>query len=91
MAQLGKDYRQADLPPRQRAMLDYAVQLTLEPWTVDEDDIETLRQAGLDDSEILDTAQVAAYYAFVNRLASGLGVELEGYWDGDESTASSGD
>lgn len=61
-------------------MLDYADKLTREPWTMEAQDVEALREAGLDDSEVLDVAQVTAYYAFVNRLADGLGVELEGYW-----------
>lgn len=43
-------------------------------------DLDPLREAGLSDAAILDVCQVAAYYNFVNRLASGLGVELEGYW-----------
>ncbi len=43
-------------------------------------DIDRLRGAGLGDAEILDACQVAAYFNFVNRMAEGLGVELEGYW-----------
>lgn len=50
-----------------------------------ETDVEALRAAGLGDDEILDVCQIAAYYNFVNRLADGLGVELEPYWkEGDE-------
>jgi alkylhydroperoxidase family enzyme len=45
-----------------------------------EGDIEPLRRAGLQDGEILDVCQVTAYYNYVNRLADGLGVELESYW-----------
>jgi uncharacterized peroxidase-related enzyme len=62
-------------------MLDYAVKLTLEPWAMEEGDVEALRRAGLDDAAILDVAQVTAYFAFVNRLADGLGVELEAFWE----------
>lgn len=58
-------------------MLDYAAKLTREPWTVDATDVESLRRTGFTDDAILDIAQVAAYFAFVNRLADGLGVELE--------------
>ena len=58
-------------------MLDYTVKLTREPWAMVEGDVESLRQAGFDDNGILDICQVASYYAFVNRLADGLGVELE--------------
>jgi uncharacterized peroxidase-related enzyme len=66
-------------------MLDYAVKLTREPQAMSASDVGTLRSAGFNDTAILDIAQVAAYFAFVNRLADGLGVELEPYWDEDES------
>ncbi len=62
-------------------MLDYAVKLTLEPWAMAESDVEILRDAGWSDAAILDINQVTGYYAFVNRLADGLGVELEDFWD----------
>lgn len=58
-------------------MLDYAVKLTREPWTMTAEDVAALRRAGFEDAAILDINQVAAYYAFVNRLADGLGVEIE--------------
>ena len=62
-------------------MLDYAVKLTREPWEMAEADVEALRRAGFDDAAILDVNQVTGYYAYVNRLADGLGVELEAFWD----------
>jgi alkylhydroperoxidase family enzyme len=62
-------------------MLDYADKLTREPWTMTRDDVERLRAEGFSDRAILDMNQVAGYYAYVNRLADGLGVELEGYWE----------
>lgn len=77
-AQIREDYTQAGLLPPDRAMLDYAVKLTLTPGTVTREDVETLRQAGFDDRAILDIAQITAYFAFVNRTADGLGVALEG-------------
>jgi len=58
-------------------MLQYVEKLTNDPSTVTEEDIETLRNVGFSDGEILDICQITAYFAFVNRLASGLGVELE--------------
>ena len=64
-------------------MLDYAVKLTREPWEMTEADVEALRRAGFDDAAILDVNQVTGYYAYVNRLADGLGVELEASWDSD--------
>lgn len=65
-------------------MLDYAAKLTREPWSVEEADVATLRRLGFEDAAILDIAQVTAYYAFVNRLADGLGVELEAGRSGDD-------
>ena len=62
-------------------MLDYAVKLTREPWAMVEADVEALRAAGWSDAAILDVNQVTGYYAFVNRLADGLGVELEEFWN----------
>lgn len=62
-------------------MLEYAAKLTREPWTMAEVDVQTLRDQGFTDAAILDVNQVTGYFAFVNRLADGLGVELEGYWN----------
>ena len=73
-----RDYREAPLSDADRTMLDYAVLLARTPEQVSEDDVESLRQAGFDDGQILDVAQVTAYYSFVNRITLGLGVEVEG-------------
>ena len=62
-------------------MLDYAVRVTREPWTVRREDIERLRSSGFSDRAVLDISLVTGYYAFVNRLADGLGVPLEVFWD----------
>ena len=62
---------------RERALLVYAIKLTRTPAQVVRDDVEALRQAGLDDGEILDANQVTAYFAYANRVVDGLGVELE--------------
>lgn len=69
-------------------MLRYAVKLTRTPHEVAAADVDRLREAGFDDAGILDICQVASYYAYVNRLADGLGVELEDSWDGTELTLS---
>jgi alkylhydroperoxidase family enzyme len=58
-------------------MLEYVEKLTLRPWEMVEADVVRLREAGFSDAAILDVNQVTGYYAFVNRLADGLGVELE--------------
>lgn len=74
---LTADYRTVDLTPADRAMLDYAHTLTQAPHSVTADAVAALRAAGFDDRGIHDLCAVAAYYAFVNRMADGLGVELE--------------
>ena len=61
-------------------MLDYAIKLTLEPVNMVEKDVAQLREAGFDDRTILDINLIAGYYAFVNRLAQGLGVQMEDFW-----------
>lgn len=67
-------------------MLDYAVKLTLDPGAMDVGDVERLRDAGFDDRAILDICQIVSYYNYVNRLADGLGVELEEEWEGARQT-----
>ncbi len=79
VAQIKEDYTQANLSPADRAMLDYAAKLTRAPASVSEADVQALREAGFDDRAILDIAQITAYFAFVTRLADGLGVTLEDY------------
>lgn len=58
-------------------MLDYAAKLTDTPWLMRRQDAVKLRKAGFNDADIHDLCAVAAYYAFANRIANGLGVELE--------------
>ena len=67
-------------------MLDYAVKLTRDPGGMTADDVGALRAAGFGDREILDICQIVAYYGYVNRLADGLGVELEAEWRDGELT-----
>ena len=77
MSALNADYTTAPISESDRAMLAYVDKLTRTPSAMTVADVEALRQTGFSDSAILDICQVAAYYAFVNRLADGLGVELE--------------
>jgi uncharacterized peroxidase-related enzyme len=74
------------LSPTDRAMLDYAVALTRDPGAVGPDDIDELRSHGFGDTAIHDICHVAAYYNYVNRIADGLGVELEARWTDEELT-----
>lgn len=62
-------------------MLEYAWKLTLEPWSIVKADVEKLRQRGFADKDILDINLITAYFAFANRLADGLGIELESFWE----------
>lgn len=64
------NYREARLGKRQRAMLDFAVKLTAEPWTIEEADRSVLRRAGFSDRDIWDISAVASFYNMTNRLAS---------------------
>ena len=79
------DYRTAELLTADRAMLDYAILLTREPGRVGEEDVARLRASGFSDRAILDINLVTGYYAFVNRLADGLGVPLEEFWDEEKN------
>ncbi len=67
---MAMNYRAARLSQRQRAMLDFAVKLTAEPWTVEEEDRERLRRAGLSERDIWDVAAVAGFFNMSNRVAS---------------------
>jgi|TARA_B100000586_G_scaffold64995_1_gene44949 uncharacterized peroxidase-related enzyme len=62
-------------------MLNYAAKLTERPADIFAKDIEQLRDVGFKDRAILDINQIVAYFAYVNRIADGLGVDLEDFWD----------
>jgi uncharacterized peroxidase-related enzyme len=64
------NYRVADLSPRERAMLDFAVKVTRESYTVAEADRQALRDAGFSDRDIWDIVAVAGFYNMSNRMAS---------------------
>ena len=66
-------------------MLRYVDKLTRTPGRMQDDDVESLRKAGFSDADILHIVEVAAYYAYVNRVADGLGVELEPWIWGNPS------
>ena len=72
-AQLGEmmafNYRVAELPDRQRAMLDFAVLLTEAPHEVTPDDRQALREEGFSDEDIFDIAETAAFFNYTNRVA----------------------
>ena len=65
------------LAPADRALVEYADKVTRTPGMVTATDVSRLRAAGFDDRAIHDLCAIVAYFAFVNRVADGLGVELE--------------
>ena len=79
-----EDWESAGLEDRRHEMLRYAVKLTETPWEVTEDDVESLRQAGFSDLDVLHIAEVTAYYAYANRIADGLGIPLEDWIPEDD-------
>lgn len=66
------NYRAADLSPRQRAMLDFAVKMTQAPDTVEEADRQALRDAGFEERDIMDIASVSAFFNMTNRVSTAL-------------------
>jgi uncharacterized peroxidase-related enzyme len=67
------DFRRAGLPPKQHAMLEYAVKITTTPLDCDERDLDRLRGAGLTDEEVWDVIEIASMYNFTNRMAMATG------------------
>jgi uncharacterized peroxidase-related enzyme len=69
-----QDYTRLELPQAERAMLDYAVKLTVAPSTASAEDIKTLRAHGFDDRDILDIVYVICLYNFNDRMADATGI-----------------
>ena len=72
-----RDWKGVQLSDRERALVDYATALTRHPDKGVKAQVEALRKLGLRDEELLQAAQVVSYFNFANRLAIGLGVDLE--------------
>jgi len=68
--QITANYRHADLTPRQRAMLDFAVKVTEHSAAIEQADFEELRRHGFSDSDIWDIGAVAAFFNLSNRMAN---------------------
>jgi uncharacterized peroxidase-related enzyme len=69
-----------ELPARMETLCRHAALLTIRPWEASRRDLEPLRAIGLTDRDIVDLTLVVAYFNFINRVADGLGVELEPTW-----------
>ena len=74
IAQLRDDYRVAAITPAERAMLDFAVQLSVDATRLSRDDIEGLKRHGFDDRAILQITLIASWFNYINRVADALGV-----------------
>jgi uncharacterized peroxidase-related enzyme len=72
-----KEFASKHESPRYKALLAYAAKLTLAPKDITEEDIKDLRDTGLTDADILRANLIASYFNFSNRIALGLGVDLE--------------
>jgi uncharacterized peroxidase-related enzyme len=68
--QVAINYRKADLTPRRRAMLDFALKVSLRSAEIDDNDYARLREHGFTDEDAWDIAAIAAFFAMSNRLAN---------------------
>jgi len=68
--QVAINYLKADITPRQRAMLDFAMTVALDAQDIVDEDFEVLREHGFSDADIWDIAAVAAFFALSNRMAN---------------------
>ena len=84
LARIDADWRTAGLDSKRVAMLEYSEKLTLTPGAMESADVDALRTAGFSDRDILDIAEVVGYYAYVNRIADGLGVSIETWMPPEE-------
>ncbi len=71
------DYHNANISDLNKSILEYVEKLTLKPATITKEDIEKLKQQGCTERMIHDVVQVTSFFNYINRLADGLGVELE--------------
>jgi uncharacterized peroxidase-related enzyme len=68
--QVAVNYRKADIAPRQRAMLDFAMKVCLRSHEIDDNDFAALKQHGFDDEDAWDIAAITAFFGLSNRIAS---------------------
>jgi uncharacterized peroxidase-related enzyme len=68
--QLATNYRKADITPRQRAMIDFAMKVCLRSAEIDDTDYSTLRGHGFDDEDIWDIGAITAFFGLSNRMAN---------------------
>jgi len=68
--QVAINYRKADISPRQRAMLEFALKVALESHAVEDADLEALKAQGFSEDDVWDIAAIAAFFALSNRMAN---------------------
>jgi uncharacterized peroxidase-related enzyme len=68
--QVAVNYRKADITPRQRAMLDFAMKVCLRSAEIDDADFETLHAHGFNDEDIWDIGAITAFFGLSNRVAN---------------------
>ncbi|MBF2754526.1 MAG: peroxidase-related enzyme [Gammaproteobacteria bacterium AqS3] len=73
--QIATNYRKADITPRQRAMLDFAVKVTNDSAALGEADFAALHECGFNDEDIWDIGSIAAFFAMSNRMANLVGIK----------------
>ncbi|MDL1861267.1 peroxidase-related enzyme [Betaproteobacteria bacterium PRO7] len=72
--QVAINYRKADITPRQKAMLDFAMKVAQNSAAIAEADFESLRAQGFSDEDIWDIGAIAAFFALSNRMANMIGM-----------------
>ena len=72
--QVTANHRHADLTPREKALVEFAVRLTREPATVGHSDVEALKAHGLSDADVWDAGAIAAFFNLSNRMAAVAGL-----------------
>ncbi len=71
------DWKMANLSQKDITLCSWAEKLTLTPGKMNESDVRRLEEAGFSQNAISDAAQVIGYFNYINRIADGLGVDLE--------------
>ncbi len=75
--QVGDDYHNANLTPKQVAMLEFAESLTVDPGNTKAEYVEELKAFGWADEDIVDIVHITCLFNYMDRLADGLGAELD--------------
>ena len=73
--QVAVNYRKADISPRQRAMLDFAMKVCENSHAIEEAEFTVLHAHGFDDEDIWDIAAITAFFGLSNRMASFAGMQ----------------